>query len=67
VVNQRPVIRYVYVGQAERGTATPRNPRPGYRWVDGWSENGNTQPWLTRREAQADAKARGCRAEFVRG
>ncbi len=63
----KSVIRYVFVGQVERGTATARRPRPGYRWHDAWSENGNTQPWLTRREAQKDAKGRGARAVFVRG
>jgi hypothetical protein len=50
-------ITFVRVGSVERG--------PKYEWRDGYSENGNTYPWLTMREAQADAKARGCKATFV--
>ena len=30
--------RYFVRQRVEVGTATPRNPRPGYRWVDGWAE-----------------------------
>ncbi len=67
----KPTITYCYRGDVERGTATPRNPRPGYRWADGYSEDGPegrpSYPWMTRRECQKDAKARGCRAVFVRG
>lgn len=56
-------IRYVFRGSVERGTGR------GYKWHDGYSEDspggGITYPWLTKREAQADAKVRGARAVFV--
>jgi hypothetical protein len=49
-------IIYIHAGRVERG--------PRYEWRDAYSENGNTYPWLTKREAQADAKRRGARAVF---
>jgi hypothetical protein len=51
-------IVYVYAGRIERG--------PRYRWAEGYSENGNTHPWVTRREAHQDAAKRGAQAVFVR-
>jgi hypothetical protein len=57
-------IRYVYRGSVERGTGR------GYRWHDGYSADSPTggvqYPWMTKREAQSDAKAQGARAVFVR-
>jgi hypothetical protein len=57
-------IRYVYRGPVERGTGR------GYRWHDGYSANSSTggvqYPWMTKREAQSNAKAQGARAMFVR-
>lgn len=57
-------IRYVYRGAVERGTGR------GYRWHDGYSADspggGIQYPWMTKREAQRDAKAQGARAVFVR-
>ena len=50
-------ITYVRVGLIERG--------PRYRWCTGYSENGNTYPWITRREAQTEAQKRGARAVFL--
>lgn len=51
---QKPQIKFVYMGPIERS-----------KWCDGYSENGNTYPWVTKREAQAQAKARGAKAVFV--
>jgi hypothetical protein len=58
----RREIRYVYRGDVERGTGR------GYRWHEGYSEDlpgGVSYPWLTKTEAQADAKSRNGRAVFV--
>ncbi len=52
-------ITYVYAGQVERWR------KMRVAWHGAYSENGNTQPWLTKREAQADAKRRGCKAVFT--
>lgn len=56
-------ITYIYRGGVERGTGGP-----GYKWHDGFSETtdagGILYPWMTARECQADAKAKGTRAEF---
>jgi hypothetical protein len=60
----KPEIKYVRVGQVERPVHYPRQ-KLRYQWRDGWSEDGNTFPWLTKREAQADARSRGARAVFV--
>ena len=62
-MNEHPgAIFYLERGMIERG--------PRYEWRMGYSENGEngaeTQPWLTWRECQADAKQRGKRAVFVR-
>lgn len=57
MVSVKPTVRYVRVGSVERG--------PRYEWRDAYSENGNTYPWLTKREAQSDARRRGARAVFV--
>lgn len=65
----KSTITYYYRGTVERGR--PTRGRPGYKVFDGYSENsesgGVSYPWLTYRECQAEAKARGCRAVFVRG
>jgi len=55
-----PEIIFVRVGQVERVRQGGR-----YEWHDGYSENGNTYPWLTKREAQQDARRRGAKAVFV--
>lgn len=58
----RHEIRYVYRGDVERGTGR------GYRWHEGYSEDlpGRVSyPWLTKTEAQTDAKSRNGRAVFV--
>jgi hypothetical protein len=69
-VGIRPVAYYVYRGQIERGAATARNPRPGYRWYDGYSQTSPTgaveYPWMTYRECLAHAKSRGKVARFDR-
>lgn len=62
----KTIITYTYRGQVERGTATERNPRLGYRWYAGYTEDPATAPWMTYRECQADAKARNASARFVR-
>jgi hypothetical protein len=54
------VIVYKYVGEVERCHKNFR-----YSWHKGYSENGNTQPWLTMNEAREDAKKRGARAVFA--
>jgi hypothetical protein len=55
-----PEIIFVRVSQVERVRQSGR-----YEWHDGYSENGNTYPWLTKREAQQDARRRGAKAVFV--
>lgn len=61
---KRCAITFVAVGDVER--VKPRKGKVGtYVWKTGYSENGNTAPWVTRKEAQASAKSRGCRAVFV--
>lgn len=56
-------ITYIYRGGMEVGTG-----EPGYRWTDGYSPNSAeghmTAPWMTKRECQADAKAKGAKAVF---
>ena len=57
-------IRYYYrVGMVERG-----NGKPGYDWLDGYSTepNGHSQPWLTFRECQREAKSDNVRAIFLK-
>lgn len=57
-------IEYTYMGSVERWDAGRRRftLRPGFSFfVDGRE----TQPWLTRDEAEHDAKQRGGRASFV--
>jgi hypothetical protein len=56
----KKTIRYVHVGDVERYVPSKRS----YVWQTGYSEDGNTQPWVTKREAQAAASARGARAVF---
>jgi hypothetical protein len=54
-----PKVEVVFKGQIEVGLANPRNPKPGYRWVDGYSvviDGIETQPWMTKREAHRLAK-----------
>lgn len=57
-----PEIPYYYRGQIERG--------PRYEWRDGYSSNSPEgfvrYPWMTKRECQRDAKARGGKAVFFR-
>lgn len=59
---EKPVIIYYYRGPIERLYLR------GGKWIDGYSENGPfgevRYPWCGKRECQADAKARGCRAVF---
>ncbi len=54
-------IKYAYRGGIERGA--------DYHWVDGYSETSPSghvfYPWMTRRECQQDAKAKGGKAFFV--
>lgn len=62
----RPTTVYVYRGRVER---LPAPGCPGL-WKDGYSSNGPgggiLYPWMTYRECQAEAKAQGCKAVFVR-
>ena len=59
----KPSITYHYRGQVERAVRGG-----GYKWYDGFSEEGKdgavTCPWMTRNECRADARLRGCRAKF---
>jgi hypothetical protein len=54
------LITYTYRGQIERG--------PDYHWIDGYSETAEDEgvlyPWMTRRECQQDARAKGAVAQF---
>lgn len=63
---KRPAMVYTYRGLIERG-----NGKPGYDWRAGYSETmpGGlvVYPWQTYRECQAEAKAHGCRAIFIKG
>ncbi len=56
---QKPELVFVKAGLIERG--------PKYRWCQGYSLNGNSQPWITRREAQQLAKSQGMKAIFKVG
>ena len=60
----KPKREYYYRGLVERG-----GPFKGYRWANGYSANGpngeETQPWLTKRECYAEAKADGVQAVFI--
>lgn len=58
--SQRKIIEFVLAGDIERWQPSRRS----YVWQQGYSEGGNTQPWVTRSEAQASAKSRGARAVF---
>lgn len=63
---KKPTITFYYRGQVERlSLRSRRSP-----WRDAYSEQGAyggpSYPWMTYRECQAEAKARGCRAVFVR-
>jgi hypothetical protein len=64
-VGARKVVTYVYRGRVERGVGNGR-----YADRDGYSETGPgggvTYPWMTYRECQADARARGAVARFTR-
>ena len=62
------VHEYVYAGQIERVIykKTRHGRVPVYTWREGWSLNGNTYPWLTKREAQDEARAAGAVARFER-
>jgi len=58
----KPVIIFYYRGLVERVYLR------GGAWIPGYSENSPTgavtYPWQGKRECQADAKRRGCRAVF---
>lgn len=58
---KKTTVTFIYAGLIERG-----GPARGYRWCEGWSENGTMYPWLTKREAQAQARRGGKTAVFVR-
>lgn len=60
-------ILFVRMGQVERASFVGRGSRRRLRvqWIAAYSENGRTMPWLTRMEAQADVRQRGCKAIFV--
>lgn len=55
-------ITYFYRGGVERGTGA------GYDWHNGYSEAGPDgeilYPWMTARECQREAKARGATAKL---
>ncbi len=56
---------YYFRGQVER--SRKKNGKMTYRWSPGYSEQGEhapLQPWMTRAECYADAKARGGKAYF---
>lgn len=53
------LIHYYRAGQIERGR--------DYHWLDGYSRvtaTGSLFPWLTKREAQSDARREGGKAVF---
>ena len=64
-MSEKAAVVYYYRGLTERGTG-----EPGYRWVEGWSENSaegkELFPWMTRRECLAEARSNGVKALFVR-
>jgi hypothetical protein len=64
-MNERPKVTYHYRGLIEVGSMVN-----GYRWVEAYSANGENggplYPWMTTRECQRDAAARGCQAVFQR-
>lgn len=62
--DDRPVIRYVLMGRVERRRGIV-NGRARVDWCTGYSRNGTEQPWLTRRECYAEARAENARAVFV--
>lgn len=62
-MSKKPAMSYFYKGSVER--CRIRKGKPVYVWLDAYSLNDNTQPWVTYREAQAHAKSCGHRARFV--
>ena len=60
---KKDIVTYTYRGQVERATGSSRC-RPGYAWNKGYAES-NEVPWRTRKECEAEAKARGVKAVFV--
>ena len=55
-------VTFVYMGQI----AIPnKETKPSFRWANGYSRNGNTYPWLTRRQAYLEAKSENKRATFI--
>jgi hypothetical protein len=64
----RPKARIAFyeVGLVERPSGR-RDRRPTYVWKPGYSRrpDGGAQPWRTRREAEAQARAQGARARFI--
>lgn len=63
----KPVLIFYRRGAVER--ARRDHGAPAYRWCEGWSENSPTggalYPWLTKREAYAQARKAGATAVFM--
>jgi len=62
-MTEKPIAYYHYRGLIERGGARR------LRWHNGYSESGQRgclYPWMTFRECQKDAAARGMRAMFTK-
>lgn len=59
----KPIITYVAAGLVERARAR-KGRKMTYVWSPAYSRDGVTFPWVTRREAQAEARAEGARAVF---
>lgn len=68
----KPEVHFHYRGPVERLRFAPQPGKTRLRvpdpWRDGYSENGPgggvLYPWMTYRECQMDAQARGARAVF---
>lgn len=66
-MKRKLTLDYFYRGEIE--VAAPRNGKPGYRWVAGYSRGYGgavDYPWQTKRACQAEARDHGCVAVFVR-
>lgn len=61
----KPEMKFYYRGLIERFSMRTR----GY-WIEGYSANSKDglplYPWMGKRDCQKEAKAKGCRAVFVR-
>lgn len=62
--DKRPERVYVYSGMIERPGKS--HGKLTYVWREGWAQP-DTFPWMTKAEAQAEAKRDGVKAVFVRG